>query len=426
MAIMSRKNSVKGILYLVRSVPKRYASVESKTQVWISLHTDSRGAANAKADAVWQQQVAAWEAKLAGDTTDAEALFESARELAAARGFKYVRADKVVDLPIEQLLERIEAIGGKRQKPDVQEARALLGTVDAPEFTLSKALEAYWGLAKDKTFGKDADQLRKWKNPRKLAIRSLIEVIGDKPLSSITRDDLLDFRDSLMERIETGAIMPSTANKQLTHLGGIFSTVNEKKRLDLDLSVTGLKFKEGDKIPRPPFSDDWIRDKLLAPGALDGLNIEARTILLVMINTGARPSEIANLSADRIRLSDNVPHISIEPDGREVKSAYARRKIPLTGVSLEAMRACPNGFPRYAGKSSLSAAVNKFLRENGLMETEQHVMYSLRHSFEDRMLAAGIDDRIRRDVFGHRLDRERYGGGASLEYTLELLSAIAI
>lgn len=31
------------------------------------------------------------------------------------------------------------------------------------------------------------------------------------------------------------------------------------------------------------------------------------------------------------------------------------------------------------------------------------------------MLAAGIDDRIRRDLLGHRLDRDRYGKGASLD-----------
>lgn len=69
--------------------------------------------------------------------------------------------------------------------------------------------------------------------------------------------------------------------------------------------------------------------------------------------------------------------------------------------------------------------MNKFLRANGLLETPRHSLYSLRHSFEDRMLAAGIDDRIRRDLFGHRLDRERYGKGASLEHVAELVRGIA-
>ena len=91
------------------------------------------------------------------------------------------------------------------------------------------------------------------------------------------------------------------------------------------------------------------------------------------------------------------------------------------------MRGFPEGFPRYRDSSaSLSATVNKFLRENGLMESPDHVLYSLRHSFEDRMLATGIDDRIRRDLFGHRLMRERYGDGASLEQKQALLQAAAL
>lgn len=166
---------------------------------------------------------------------------------------------------------------------------------------------------------------------------------------------------------------------------------------------------------------------MLAPGALGGLNPEARAILLTMINTRCRPSELAALTANTIHLDHNVPHISIEAELRQIKTSYAQRKVPLLGVSLEAMRAFPNGFPRYRDSSaSLSATINKFLRENGLMESPGHVLYSLRHAFEDRMLAAGIDDRIRRDLFGHRLTRERYGDGASLEQKQELLQAAAL
>lgn len=60
------------------------------------------------------------------------------------------------------------------------------------------------------------------------------------------------------------------------------------------------------------------------------------------------------------------------------------------------------------------------------METPAHTLYGLRHAFEDRMLGAGVDDRIRRDVFGHTLDRERYGKGATLEQVQGILQAIAL
>ncbi len=95
-----------------------------------------------------------------------------------------------------------------------------------------------------------------------------------------------------------------------------------------------------------------------------------------------------------------------------MKTRNARRVIPLVGVSLDAFKACPKGFPKYRSSSaSLSTTVNKFLRSNGLMETPDHSLYGLRHSFEDRLLAAGLDERIRRDLFGHALNRERYGKG---------------
>jgi len=206
----------------------------------------------------------------------------------------------------------------------------------------------------------------------------------------------------------------------------VLRTVNKMKRLGLDLPLSDLSIREGEKKTRPAFSTAWIKETLLAPGALDGLNAEARAILLGMVNTGYRPSEGAALTAAQIRLDAEVPHISIEPIGRQLKSQYARRKIPLLGVSLDAIKAYPNGFPRYRDSAALSATINKFLRENNLLETPAHSMYSLRHSFEDRMLAAGVDDRIRRDLFGHSLNRERYGHGASLEQARDLLAPIAL
>lgn len=401
--------------HLRKRVPLRYRRVEPRVTVWISLHTDSESVAKQKAPVAWQHMIEAWEAKLAGDTGDAEKRFEAARELAAARGYRYLPAPQVAALPREELLARIEAVPVRKDAPDRREAAAILGGASEPKITVSRALELYWTLAADRTRGKSEDQMRRWKNPRKKAVANFLAVVGDKALAEISGDDMLDFRLWWAEKMEAEDLTPNSANKDLVHLGDVLKTINKLKRLGLVLPLTDLSFKAGEKRQRPPFSVKWIKDKLLAPGALAGLNTEARCIVLGMVNTGYRPSEGAALTAAQIRLDHNVPHISIEPVGRQLKSPYARRVIPLAGVSLDAFRECPKGFPRYADNPSLSATVNKFLRTNGLMETPDHVLYSLRHSFEDRMLAAGIDDRIRRDLFGHTLTRERYGHGASLE-----------
>ena len=411
---------------LRRRVPVRYRSVEPREVVWISLHTDSETVARGKAERAWAQMIEAWEARRAGDTEDAEARHAAAQEVARVRGHRYLDAGAVAQLPTERLVERVEAVAAPAGAPDRSETAALMGTVPAPGITVTRALALYWELAREKTLGKSADQLRRWKNPRIKAVGNFVSIVGDKPLEEITRDDMLEFRQHWLERIETGEVTANSANKDLIHFGEVLRTVDRMKRLDLDLPLGELSFREGESRTRPPFSRDWIRDRLLPPGALDGLNPEARGLLLGMINTGYRPSEGAALTAETIRLDHDVPYISIEPDGRQLKSKHARRVIPLTGVSLAAFREFPEGFPRYRGSAAPSAAINKYLRENGLLETPDHSVYSLRHAFEDRMLAAGIDERIRRDLFGHRLDRERYGAGASLAHVRDLLVPVAL
>jgi len=414
-------------LSLYRRVPKRYEEVEPRKFIWVSLHTDSRSVAETKEPAIWEQMIEAWEAKLAGASGDAEARFAAARELAQMRGFRYLQAAAVAKLPTEELLRRVEVITVRGDEPDPVEAAALLGATKEPPITVSRALELFWQLAKDRTIGKSEDQSRRWRNPRIKAVKNFIDLIGDKPIGEITGDDMLDFRGWWVDRIENEGKTANSANKDIGHLGNVLRTVNQMKRLNLVLPLDDLAIKNGEAKTRPPFNVAWLRDRLLAPGALDGLNPEARGILLAMVNTGARPSEIAALGADQIHLNANVPHISIEANVRQLKSANARRVIALTGVSLEAMRAFPDGFPRYQKNSAtLSATVNKYLRTNGLLETPRHSLCSLRHSFEDRMLAAVVGERVRRDIMGHALDRVRYGAGASLEQQLDIIQPLAL
>lgn len=414
------------IYYLKGWVPKRFSRVEHRKEVWISLETDSLAIAEKKAPLVWEQHLDAWAAKLEGDTSDAEQFFDAAKKLARARGIKYAPSVKVAGIHTDDLVERVLASRGKDGKLDVMEAAAMLGGASEPEITVERALEMFWTLTEDQTLGKNSDQVRVWRNPHKKAVRNFVDAVANRHLSAITRDDMLDFRSWWFEKIKLEQLTPNSANKDLIHFCKIVRTVNEMKGLGIDLPFGGLNFREGEGRQRPSFSDKWIRDKILGPGALDKLNKEARCIVLGMINTGYRPSEAAGLLPEHIRIEGDVPHISIEAVGRALKSPRAARMIPLTGVSLEAFKECRQGFPRYRQGGSLSATVNKFMRENGLLETEGHTLYGLRHSFEDRMLANNVDERIRRDLFGHVLNRERYGSGATLVQTHKILQAFAI
>ncbi len=420
---LTRRNH---ILYIRKRVPRRYQSVETREFLWLSLHTDSEEEAKQKAPAVWRDMLEAWETKLEGSTAEGEERIKAAKNLAARRGYRYMPATEVAKLPLEELLRRIEGIMNSRGHIDIQKAEALLGVADKPELTVTDAMERYWKVAKAKTLGKSDDQIRRWKNPRIKAVENFVKVVGDMPIADILTANLFDFRDWWIDRIARGEVSANSANKDMIYLVAMIREVARATDTTLRFSTDKLMLDEGKKNQRPAFSTEWITDKLLAPGALAGLNAEARCIMLGMVNTGYRPSEGAMLTSSQIRLDGAIPYIQIEAVGRTLKSHNAERKIPLTGISLAAFREFPAGFPRYADNAGLSDTINKFLRENKLLETDAHTLYGLRHSFEDRMLAAGVDERIRRDLMGHSLDRERYGKGASLEHLQSLIEALAL
>ncbi len=135
----------------------------------------------------------AWEAKLHADEGDAEARFEAAKDLAAIRGYRYLPAADVAKLPRPELFERLSKVKRKDGSIDKMEATALAGGAPMPPITLSRALDVYWTLAHEKTLGKSGDQVRRWRNPRIKAIQNLVQVIGNKPISEISADDMLDF-----------------------------------------------------------------------------------------------------------------------------------------------------------------------------------------------------------------------------------------
>jgi len=134
-----------GTLHFRKRVPRRYAMVEGREYVWISLRTDLEDVAKRKAPAIWDEMLEPWEAKLHGHDSDAEARFEAARELAAVRGFRYLPAAQVAKLPRAEHSDRMSRVKRKVGTIDIAEAEAVLGGASKPEITLSRALELRGG-----------------------------------------------------------------------------------------------------------------------------------------------------------------------------------------------------------------------------------------------------------------------------------------
>lgn len=149
----------------------------------------------------------------------------------------------------------------------------------------------------------------------------------------------------------------------------------------------------------------------------------------MMINTGLRPSEILSCPVDDFCLNADIPFLRVAANGRELKQRHTAREVPLLGVSLAAAQriVARGGVTRYLHKANTwSSLVNKYLDNNGLKESPQHTAYSLRHYVEDALLEAGIDDRVRADILGHKYARPVYGSGGGLEMRRAALAKIAL
>ena len=57
-------------------------------------------------------------------------------------------------------------------------------------------------------------------------MRNFLDVIGDKALANISGDDMLDFRNWWMDKLESDGLTANSANKDLIHLGDVLKTVN--------------------------------------------------------------------------------------------------------------------------------------------------------------------------------------------------------
>ncbi|MBL7682037.1 MAG: tyrosine-type recombinase/integrase [Flavipsychrobacter sp.] len=422
---MMRLIKVRGYYYYNRRVPEEMREYDTRQNIRISLKTDSKSIALKRAVVFNEQVESYWHDLVKGKARHDNSRFSKTVKIARQLGFSYEPMSVVANLPILELVERILVL----KEASLPQVEAVLGAKPAPTITVKEALKKYWELSKDKILNKPLDKVRKWENPRKRTIANFIKAVGNKELTTITREDMLVFRDWWLGRIDKDDMNPDTANKDFIHLKVIFETISDHLKLGLDIAhlFKKIKIKSRHKQTRLPLSTEQI-STILHSSKLDLLNEQAKWFLFVAAETGARPSELTGLLPCDINLQDKIPHISIKDrKERELKTPHSEREIPLVGYALEAFKNLPNGFTRYRDKTdSLTGLLNKFLREHDLLPTENHSLYSFRHSFQDRLLAANAPDRVQAELMGHKFNRPKYGSGPTLEHKLEWMNKICI
>ena len=330
---------------------------------------------------------------------------------------------------VEQIFERLKLLENLPFPPDETTYQALFGAI-SDEPTLNDILAFYEEHNRDKLIKLTEREKAKKITPIQLAVARANDFLGaTKPLAKITRQDALSYKSYWVDIVEDGDKSAATANKNIMHVRKIIDFYLEQNDLKQTNPFSKINLKE-EKGTRPAYTIKFLRDKWLQGSPFETLSHEALHILYAIMDTGTGPKEICGLAPEDIHLDQNIPYIEIKPNQfRNLKTGHRDRKIPLVGMSLKAFKQYPTGFSSYRtsnGPDNFSANVNKYLKAHNLIETDQHGIYSLRHTFKNRMREHGFPAELQNYLMGHKDSSmgAKYGDVYNPKHTLTYMEKL--
>jgi integrase len=150
-----------------------------------------------------------------------------------------------------------------------------------------------------------------------------------------------------------------------------------------------------------------------------------------MLYAGLRPGEVVRLQLGGFETVDEVLCLTVEPEeGDTLKTDTSKRRIPVHShlvelglmAHVEELRVGGERllFPRMAKlkapEQTLTTWFSSFRKTVGVTHKKK-TLHSLRHTFNQRLADAGVQDSTIGDLMGHRnptMTRGRYGSGASV------------
>ena len=291
---------------------------------------------------------------------------------------------------------------------------------------LTKAAEIYLagkGSHRPKTFHQAIDR----------AVRNMVEVGGDLPISSYTRSQV----NSLRDKLQSSGLATASIRRQLSTLSALVNYVSKELGLEPNPAFSGVIIHDvevdGDTHKRPSVPTEVIA--AVQQRCLE-MDDEARSAVALVSDTGLRLSEALGLIKEDVILDGPVPHLVVRSHPwRRLKTSASARKVPLVGAALwAAQRASalsPSSFlfPRYCSPegckgNSASGALNKWLKP---MMPKGCVIHSFRHSFRDRLRAVQCPKDITDRLGGWSVSGvgESYGVGYPIEVLNQWMKRLA-
>ena len=169
----------------------------------------------------------------------------------------------------------------------------------------------------------------KFTRPIELVVGAIIKQSGNKLLSAYTRNDAIQFRDSLIKR----KVSLATVKRNLSVIRSIWNFASREHGINTLNPFANMNYgNASEAVRRLPIPSADIRTVQMECQAIDD---DIRWLIALISDSGMRLSEAAGLSVSDIQLNTDIPHIKLmEHPWRSLKTPGSTRQIPLVGNSL--------------------------------------------------------------------------------------------
>jgi integrase len=420
----------------------------------LSLQTKSPALAAKAAARIAQEDDATWEALRVADQTNGELLPADATRIAISKlkrlgvqpGYKLASGEHD---PLSEFLDEKhgsarDAVFAETGEPadwaehlDAvdREMIRIAGGKAGPKL-LSDALAYY---LKEHERGTE----KKFAADNTRSVGHVLEIIGNRPLPNYLRADAEKVRDALLVRVKT-----QTVRRHLNDIGAVFA----KGITGFNLQLQRHAFQDVEIINEG--KDATIKETFKTKDlervvqAIRDADDTLRHLAALLVNTGARISEMVGLKVSDVVLDHAVPHVIIQPHNeirRTLKTPGSERVIPLVGISHWAATRTVEGlhdgnaggwlFPRYVRPiqgghlavqtGSATVSVNNWLKR---ITGSQKTSHCFRHTLKDRLRGAEAPKAIQDAIggWGTRTVADGYGEGHTLEHLQRYLLKVAL
>jgi integrase len=252
-------------------------------------------------------------------------------------------------------------------------------------------------------------------------------LLGDKPITAVTRDDAKCYRD---HRLASG-VSASTVRREIN----VIRAVCAKAILELSLGIpnqfSSLDITAQDEDVEGKDRISYSEEEIVSlVSEATRMNDEQRRIVIVLAFTGARLAEIVGLRKDDFDQARMCAQIRWS-SSRSLKTKYSRREVPLLPPAYKALLEQANStegeflFPAYSSDSGTKANVaSATLNKWASRYVKGKSMHCFRHAYRDRMRAVMCPETIAKEIGGWSGQSDvssQYGQGHPLEMKVRWL-----